>query len=295
MVDQTNPTSVMHRLLAREHLARVIQVAAELGLADRLGHTPVDVPSLAEATATHAASLSRLLRALAAIAIVQETDDRRYTLTSLGRTLRSDVPGSMRAWARLRAHETVEQPWRVLSDVVRTGEAAFPRIFRMDEWTYRAQEFSALFDQAMQSMTQGVNSGLIAHYPCGALPWLIDVGGGNGVLLIAILEQNAEIRGTVFELPHVAGHAREQIAAAGLSARSDVIEENALTGVPPGADGYLLKSVLHGRGDDEAVTVLGNCRSAMPAHGRVIVIERLLPDCIDSENEHDIGELSSRP
>jgi hypothetical protein len=126
MVDQPNPVAMMHRLLAGGHLTRIIQAAAELGLADRLGANLVDVPSLAEATGTHAASLGRLLRALAAIGIVQETDDRRYTLTSLGRTLRSGVPGSMRAWARLLAHETTEQPWQMASDVVRTGEAAFP-------------------------------------------------------------------------------------------------------------------------------------------------------------------------
>src|SRR6185437_12164058 len=96
--------------------------------------------------------------------------------------------------------------------------------------------YSALFDEAMQSMTQGVNSGLVAQYPFGSLPWLIDIGGGNGALLIAILEQNPGMRGTVFELPHVAGGAREQIKAAGLSARCDVIEGNALTDVPPGAD-----------------------------------------------------------
>ena len=136
-----------------------------------------------------------------------------------------------------------------------------------------------------------MNSGLIAHYPFGTLPWLIDVGGGNGTLLIAILEQNPNMRGTVFELPHVAGHAREGIAAAGLSARCDVIEGNALTGVPSAADGYMLKSVLHGRDDDQAVTILRNCRSAMPSHAKVIVIERILPERIEPENERDRGNF----
>jgi len=140
-------------------------------------------------------------------------------------------------------------------------------------------------------MTQGVNSSLIAHYPFGTMPWLIDVGGGNGALLIAILQQSTAMRGTVFELPHIVGHAREQVAAAGLSGRCDVIEGNAPVSVPSGAAGYLLKSVLHGRPDDQAATVLRNCRSAMPSHGKVIVIERILPERIDPANEWDRGNF----
>jgi len=166
-------------------------------------------------------------------------------------------------------------------------------MFGMDAWAYRAQhqEFSALFDEAMQSITQGVNSGLIAHYSFETMPWLIDVGGGNGALLIAILQQNSATRGTVFELPHVVGHARGQVATAGLSGHCDVIQGNALVSVTSGADGYLLKSVLHGRPDDQAATVLRNCRSAMPSHGKVIVIGRILPERIDPANERDRGNF----
>jgi len=209
-------------------------------------------------------------------------------LTPVGATLRSDVPRSMRAWARLLVDETIQRPWEALADAVRTGELAFPRIFGTDAWTYRAQhpELSALFDQAMQSMTQGVNAGLITHYPFGDFRWIIDVGGGNGTLLITILEQNPAMSGTVFELPQVAVQARARVGAAGLASRCDVIEGNALVKVPHGADAYLLKSLVHGRDDDQTVTILRNCRSAMPAHGKLILIERHLPERIDPENEH---------
>jgi O-methyltransferase domain len=105
--------------------------------------------------------------------------------------------------------------------------------------------------------------------------------------LITILEQNPAMRGTVFELPQVAVQARARVGVAGLASRCDVIEGNALVEVPHGADAYLLKSLVHGRDDDQTVTILRNCRSAMPAHGKLILIERRLPERIDPQNERD--------
>jgi len=110
------------------------------------------------------------------------------------------------------------------------------------------------------------------------------VGGGNGALLLPILEHHPKMRGTIFELPDVAAQAREHIAATGLAARCDAVDGDAGIAVPAGADAYVMKSVLHGRTDDEAEAILRNCRYAMPAHSKLLIIERLLPERIDPDD-----------
>ncbi len=286
-IEHVEAAATMARLMGGAWIARIIHTAAEIGIADHLDDRPQQVSSLADLTETHGPSLARLLRALAAIGLVQETDDRHYTITPLGATLRTDQPGSMRGWALAILSEIDERPWQALTHAVRTGDYAFHHAFGTDAWTYRSSHpnISRLFDEAMQSMTQGVNAAISTQYPFGECGWIVDVGGGNGALLLAILEANPKVRGTIFELPHVATHARERIAASGASARCNVTEGDALAGVPSGADAYVLKGVIHGRGDDEAIVILGNCRSAMPSHARLLLIERLLPERVDPDDE----------
>jgi DNA-binding HxlR family transcriptional regulator len=276
----------MHRLLAGGWVAQIIHTAAELGLADHFGEEAKDVASLASATATHPPSLSRLLRALAAIGVVHETQDSRYTLTSLGATLRTDQPGSMRAWARFILGDEMARTWRALPQTVRTGDIGFRHAFGMDQRSYLAThpEFATLFNTAMLSGTQGVNAEIGAHYPFGNFGWIVDVGGGIGTLLLPILDRHPEMRGTIFEFPDVAAQARERIVAAGVAVRCDAVEGDARIAVPAGADAYVMKAVLHGRTDDEAEAILQNCRRAMPAHAKLLIIERLLPERIDPDD-----------
>ena len=292
--EQTDPlkaAAAIERLLAAGHAALVVQATAELGLADHLDDKPRDVQSLAQATATHIPSLARLLRALAAIGIVHETNDRRYSLTPLGAALRTNGPGSMRARARLYHDEWIARPWQALPHAVRTGELAFHSVFGTDQWTYlsRHPESSLVFDEAQRDMTQGVNAAVMSSYPFGDFKSIVDVGGGIGSLLLPILERNPEMRGIILDLPHVARRAQERIAAAGLTSRCEAVPGDALIAVPPGADAYVLKSLLHGHDDENALAILRKCRSAMPRHGKLIVIERILPERVDAGDEKALG------
>ncbi len=283
---RTEAAATIMRLMNGAWIARIVHTAAEVGVADHLDDQPRDVQSVAAATRTHAPSLARLLRALAAIGVVYETDQLQYTLTPLGAVLRGDAAGSMRGWARMILSEMDERPWQALTHAVRTGDYAFRHAFGTDAWSYRAAhpDDSRLFDEAMRSMTEGVNVAVATSYPFKEFGWIVDVGGGNGALLLAILAKNPRTRGTVFELPHVARHARERMAAADVSARCDAIEGDAMTSVPSGADAYVVKGVIHGRSDDETVTILSNCRAAMPPHGKLLLVERLMPERVDPED-----------
>jgi len=273
----------MMSLLSGAWAARLVHAAAELGIADHLAE-PRDAAFLAAATQAHAPSLARLLRALAAIGVLNETDDRRYSLTRLGTSLRSGVPGSMRAWTLLFFSDDQGKAWEALPHAVRTGEHAFRHVFGADQWTRLAArpEAARLFDEGMQSLTQGVNGALITHYPFGNYQWIVDVGGGNGALLLPVLARHPKMRMTVFDLPHVAEAARLRIAEQGVSDRCEAVGGDAFVAVPPGADAYVLKGVIHDWEDKEAIAILRTCRAAMTKEGsRLLLIERILPERID--------------
>jgi hypothetical protein len=278
--------SAMMGLLNGAWAARLVHAAAELGIADLLAGEPLDAVSLATATQAHAPSLARLLRALTAIGVLNETEDRRYTVTQLGATLRRDAPGSMRAWTLLVFSDDQGKAWEALPHAIRTGEHAFRHIFGADIWTRLAARPDAakLFDEAMQSLTQGVNGPLLTHYPFGNYKWIVDVGGGNGALLLPVLAHHPTMRVTVFDLPHVAEGARLRIAEQGLSDRCEAVGGDAFVAVPSGADAYVLKGVIHDWEDKEAIAILRTCRAAMKEGSKLLLIERVLPERIDPDD-----------
>src|SRR5689334_8731380 len=128
-VDLPTSAAAMMRLLNGAFEARLIHAAAELGIADCLAAAPQNAEFVAEAINSHGPSVRRLLRALAAIDVLHEDGQRKYSLTSLGATLRRDVPGSMRAWALLAFSDDQGRAWEALSHAVRTGEQAYRHIF----------------------------------------------------------------------------------------------------------------------------------------------------------------------
>ena len=196
---QSDPAGMM-RLLNGAWAARLVHAAAELGVADHLADGERDVPFLAAATSAHAPSLARLLRALTAIGVLFESDDRRYSLTPLGATLRNDAPGSMRSWSLLFFSDDQGRAWEALPHAVRTGENAFRHIFGADIWTRLAArpEAARLFDAGMQSLTQGAYGPLTTFYPFCDYKYIVDVGGGNGGLLLPVLARHPTMRATIF-------------------------------------------------------------------------------------------------
>jgi hypothetical protein len=296
----SDPSIELMRLVTGAWAARLVHTAVELGIADHLADGPRDIDFLAAQTRAHAQSLARLLRALTAIGVLHETKERLYSLTTLGVTLQSNVPGSMRAWVLLAFSDDQGTAWEALSHAVRTGEHAFRHIFGTDMWTRLAErpEAARLFDEAMQSLTQGANGRLITNYPFEKFGWIVDVGGGNGSLLLPILGRHPAMRATIFDLPHVADAARSRIAAAGLSDRCEAVGGDAFVAVPAGADAYVLKGVIHDWEDKEAIAILRTCRAAMSDGSKLILIERILPEQIDPDDAltrakfiHDINMM----
>ena len=183
-----SPSAAMLRTISCFRVARAIYIAAKLGLADLLKDGPKENGELALATGTHAPSLYRVMRALASVGIFAEDEQGRFTLTPIAATLQSHVPGSLRAWAVLVLGEEDYQAWGDLMHSVRTGETAFEHVFGMGVFQYEAQhpEHANILDEAMAKLIGVYNSAVLASYPFPAIDKLVDVGGGDGSLIVAI-------------------------------------------------------------------------------------------------------------
>ena len=269
-----NPHIALLRLVNGYQVSQALHVAATLKLADLLARGPRTSDDLAAATEAHADALYRLLRALAAIGVFKELEGRRFELTPLGDGLRSDVPVSIRGWAAFIGRQYHWNAWSALLHSVRTGENAFQHVHGTDVWTYRAErpEEAEIFDAAMTSQTSRQESAILDAYDFGRFGEIVDIAGGRGRLLASILKKHPNVRGVLFDQPHVISQAGDLLEP--VDDRCRLVGGSFFESVPGGADAYLLKSIIHDWEDEESIAILRTVRAAMPAHGVVLVIER---------------------
>ena len=283
MHEDETPTVALRRLANGYQVTQAIHVAAALGIADLLRDGPRDSDGLAQETATNAPSLHRVLRALASVGVLHEGDDGRFALTAIGECLRSDADEPVGAWAAFVGRPYHWQAWGALLHGVRTGENAFRWVYGTDVWDYRAEhpEEDVIFNAAMTDIMRRANAHLLAAYDFGHFATVVDVGGGRGAFLGAVLEANPAMRGILFDQPHV-------VEGAVVGERCDVVGGSFFEAVPEGADACLLKAVLHDWEDDDAVRILRRCREAIASSGALLVVERDL----GGPNEHADAKLS---
>jgi len=269
-------------------VSQAIYVAAKLGIADLLKDGPKNCDELAKATRTHARSLYRLLRGLASVGVFAEVENGRFGLTPLGEYLQTGIPGSVRALT-IRYGEEHYRAWGDLLHSVRTGEIAFNHAFGMGFFQYLAQnpEAAAIFSEGSAEITTRVSTAVVAAYDFSQFGKIIDVGGGNGALIISILKANPKISGALFDLPHVVEDAQKHIEAAGLTGRCEVVAGDFFESVPSGGDAYILKSVVHDWDDERATKILKNCHRAMAENGKLLLVESVIPP----GNEPFFGKL----
>ena len=273
-----DPANELRRMVEGYQVSQAIHVAAALGIADLLAHTSLTHDELAAATGTHPPTLYRLLRALASVAILHELEGRRFELAPLGQPLRSDVPNSVTGWAAFIGRPYYWQAWSGLLHSVRSGENAFAHVHGTDVWTYRSTrpEESAVFDRAMTTLSRRANAALLAAFDFGAMQTIVDVGGGNGALLAAVLAAHPEASGVLFDQPHVVSGASALLERAGVAERCRTVGGSFFESVPPGADAYVLRAVIHDWDDDTSIRILSVVRRALADNSRVLIIERVV-------------------
>jgi hypothetical protein len=255
----------------------LLYAAAKLGLADHLADAPKTSEQLAAMTGAHAPSLYRILRGLVVVGMCFE-EEERFGLTWFGQMLRTEVEGSLRNQALVCGDEYM-MAWRGLVHSAMTGETAFARVFGVDSWEHRRRNtaLSERFNADLNIETARWAAAIVEAYDFSACRILCDVGGGYGALLCAALAAYPALRGVLLEQAHVATGARSYVKSQGLDERCSVVEADFFEDFPAGADAYVMKSIVHDWPDARSVAILKNCRRALGAHGRVILIERVMP------------------
>jgi hypothetical protein len=267
--------------------------AARLGIADVLGDEIRNLAFLAEHCQADPDALYRLLRALASIGVTQETSPQHFRLTSFGKPLRRDHPHSVWAavvfWADLLADS-----WSLLTDCVRTGKPASevrdPNV--PSRWS-QDPEADSIF-RAVMGTAPAEDYAPIAHaWDFSRAKVVADLCGGGGSLILAVLELNRQLRGMLVDREPSIDAARARFANENLDSRCELLVADLSQSVPAGADVYMLKHVLHGYRDADAITVLRNCRAVIPQNGSLLIIEFVLPPLVSQADPQLEGRLMS--
>jgi len=269
----------MLQLIAGFWISRCIYITAKLGIADLLRDGPKSADELAAATSTNPAALFRVLRALASVRALTQDDGGKFGNTPVSDTLRSNVPGSLRAFAMTELGEEHYPAWGELLYSVRTGGIAFDHAFKMPVWDFFAQnpENAKIFNDAMSGMTAQANEALHAAYSFEGIRKIVDVGGGHGGLITSILQRNPQTRGILFDSPQVIDGAKSPVSASGVADRLELTGGDFFKSVPAGGDAVILKWIIHDWNDEQSIAILKNCHRALPEKGKLILVEAVVP------------------
>jgi hypothetical protein len=259
--------------------SRAIAAAAELGLADLLAERPLHVDSLAERTGTHPPSLFRTMRALETVGIFTQVSPRVFANTPTSDCLRTNVPGSLRARMRsiMSPGGGEYDAWAGFMHSLRTGEPAFDHLYGYSIWEFfrRNPEKRSVFNESQQSGSAPSVAAIAGAYDWSRFSVIADIGGGTGILLGAILDAHPSCRGILFDLPDAVSEATPHL-------RAQRVGGSFFESVPPGADAYLLKTVIHDFPDPQAAAILSNIRKVIQPSGRLALVERVVTDSPDS-------------
>jgi SAM-dependent methyltransferase len=257
-------------------VSQALRVVADLEIADRLVGGEQYVDDLAAQTGSHVGALYRVMRLLAAEGVFRETSDRRFGLTELGAALRSDERSGPRELIRMLNREPY-LAFAQLGQSLRSGLPAFEEVFGKPRFDWLADHpaEAALFQRAMVALSQGSNEAIAEAYDFGSFSEVVDVGGGHGQLLSAILSRHPHLSGVLFDLP--SGIEAARAGTGGPLPRTKLVAGSFFNSVPAGAGIYVLKKVIHDWNDEQAAVILRNCRDAMAPDGRVLIAETIVP------------------
>jgi tRNA A58 N-methylase Trm61 len=280
-------------LIQSHRVTAVIYVAARLGLAELLRDGPLTLSELTKATDAHERSLGRLLSVLCTVGICERIRDGSYALTEVGAYLDGAAEQSFKAWTILEA-EMLAKSWGGMLDSVMTGKtgAQLQGVANSFDLMGRTPGNVDKFNAAMTELTRLVTPAILQSYDFSAITHLMDVGGGSGELLGAIAGQNRQLRGTVFDLPRCAEVASQHLQQIGVSDRVEFVAGDFFEAVPAIADAIILKSIIHDWDDARSISILRNCHRALPNSGKLLLVERLMPETLAMSDEHRAHAVS---
>ncbi len=261
--------------------AAAVRAAARLGVADALGEAPAGVEELAASLGTEARPLGRLLRALSSYGVFEELPDGRFTHTEMSRMLRVEAPDSLHYVALWCTEPWTWDAWPMLDEAVRSGRNIFPELYGKEFFEYLhddAADSARVFDRAMTHSSRQSAEDVAATLDLTGVREVVDIGGGQGHVLAALLEKHPEVHGTLLDLPKVVENADPRLRDGGsLADRADLIGGDCRARVPVQADMYIIKNILEWA-DESTRRTLANVVGAARPGARVVVIENLVDD-----------------
>jgi len=257
--------------------ARAVQVAAQLGLADLVLMGKVTAEALAAETGIDPWPMQRFLRILVALGLFSRDGDG-YGLTAKGAFLSRSHPESIDAWIRM--HGYFFQAFTPLEAVLKTGVSGYELSAGRKHFDAMAEmpDFAAAFDMGMNQMFIPETEAMIARFDFGRFSSLMDVGGGNGEVLLRVLEKFPHMTGTLFDLPHVVDRAAARIGASPAADRCATVGGSFFEPLPGGAQAILLRHIIHDWMEEDALAILSNCRDALAPGGTLLIGEALIEE-----------------
>ena len=274
------PEAFLMQLAFGALMTQALYVAAKLGVADLLAEKSRPVAELAAATGTDERALYRVLRSLSGVGVFRETDPKVFAITPLAEPLRSDAPASVRNGMIFMGEGWHWNVWGELLHSVRTGKPAWGHVHGAEVFDYFAvnPEQAEIFNRAMTDMSAATAPAVVEAYDFSGVATLADIAGGHGYLLAQVLKAHPGMRGILFDVPPVIAGAEAVLEGEGVAGRVEKVAGDFFAAVPPGADTYLMKHIIHDWDDERAVRILANIRAAMPAAGRVLIVETVVPE-----------------
>ncbi|HEY4230586.1 MAG TPA: methyltransferase [Thermoanaerobaculia bacterium] len=279
---------ILMQLLAGAWVTQAIATAARLGIPDALASGPKTIDEIAAKAGANRGATKRLMRMLTGIGVFATQDGGRYALTPVSERLRDETPGSLKHMFIAETDGVHWRSWEKSADAVRTGLPRPKPVFGMPAFDYYSehQDEGEQFGRAMANVSGFASQAVLDAYDFGALTTIMDVGGGNGSMVRTILEKHPQVRGIVADLPYIADQATAAIRESAMAERCRFEPTDFFRSVPKGADGHLLKFILHDWNDDECATILRNCRAAIAPGGRLMVLEVVVPDTPGPDFSH---------
>lgn len=268
---------LMQMVVGGKFISRSLSEIARLGIADHLAGGSASASDLAAKTETNEDALYRVMRALSAVGVFKQLPDRHFANTPVSDLLRQEGKASLRAMVRWINTQPAWDAWGRLDHSVKTGQPAFDEVFGehvFDYFTEKDPETGAIFNDAMTNFSAMTGPAVAEAYDFSGIEKLVDVGGGHGAMLKAIVDKHANVNGVVFDLPNV-------VADADLGSHADRITTeggNFFESLPAGADAYIMKHIIHDWDNEHCTTILRLCREAMNEGGKVLIIEQVVSD-----------------
>lgn len=272
------PAAQVMSIIMGKVASAAVSALAKLGVPDHLESGPKAAEELAELVHAKADRLRRLMRATEAMGVLAQTPDGKWAQTPMSDVLRTNSTRSLRDVAIFYADKWHSLGFGSLDETVRTGEPAMERLYSLPyfEFFHQNPEESEHFNRAMTSFSTMDAPAVAEAYDFSGIERLTDVAGGHGLLLTTILERYPTTTATLYEQPQVIRSVEGRLSPK-VADRIRLVEGDMFVSIPPGADAYIMKRILHDWPDEMCHKILAGCRAGIREGGKLIVVDAVIP------------------